>query len=158
MGYELNYSTDGGITYTEKLFPANVTENNDIRIPTNQNAQIRARLRYNAGVQAWSKVVAYGPEVPEIGKGENSKQIDTASLIPIVVGVAVLLVVIIVVAVVLMRRKKSRMLDAEKNGGSHENGNRKSNGAGTTSHHNNLASEEETQKLNANHDNADNFA
>jgi len=166
--YELKYSTDGGITFTV-VKPtgsevAGGADSKDFRIPSNENTQIRARLRYASSAmgtaEAWSKPLVHGPEQPFIDGPASGMLLDTTSLIPIVVGVAVLLVVVIVVAVLIMRRKKSRMLDAEKNGagsGGHENGNKKSNGAGT-SHAVMAGSEEETQKLNANHDNPDNFA
>jgi len=169
--YEVRYAVNGGDTAGTKNIEGDQT-NGDIVLPvTQQDAYIVAKLQYviepacsEMNCDMWTKSVSIGDPGPMSPLVDDQDPAEMGSLlIPVVVAVAVLAIIVIVVTVLVLRRKRSmRSFDAEKGASKAENGKsataktETTNGGGKASTLN--ANDEETQKLNANHDDPDNFA
>jgi len=166
--YHVRYAKDA-TTYKQMDVSAADLTDGALVLDTTKNAYVLGSISYDGFEGIKSEQTARG----EIGAPKSIPQVqgmDTKILYPTVVGVAVLAVIVIVVTVLVLRRKKTmRSFDAEKGVGSGNSSN------GTTSTANGKSTEvkaengkkanvalngndEETQKLNADHNDPENFA
>ena len=160
--YEVRYTQGAGKSDTKVYKAEEVGSRGDIRLPVSRDSYITGRIKYNVDSD-WTQTASIG----DLGRSYADPLVlgglDNKVLYPTVVGVAVLAIIVIVVTVLILRRKRTmRSFDAEKGAKGAENGKAAAvsvtteNGKKTAAGMN--GNDEETQKLNANHDDPENFA
>lgn len=160
--YEIRYSQGAAGKSDTKVYKAEeVGSRGDIRLPVSRDSYITGRIKYDVDSD-WSPYVSIGDLAMSKPGQLVLSGMDSKVLYPTVVGVAVLAIIVIVVTVLILRRKRTmRSFDAEKGAKGAENGKAAAvsvtteNGKKTAGMNGN---DEETQKLNANHDDPENFA